>query len=316
MTYTCKKIGAAFFALFLIAALAACGNASDSKGSSSSSSKKEETITYKAENGNIKIPKHPKRVVVMADGYYGYFKTLGINVVGAPENVFKNPYYKGKTDGVTNIGDGTSVEKVVDLDPDLIIVWTTQGADIEKLEKIAPTVALKYDSLDNKERLKDFAKMTDTEDKADKWLAKWDKKVAAAKTKVQKAVGDKTVSIMQTNGKAIYVFGDKFGRGGSIVYDELGLNATKLTKEKAIDEGPGYTSISLEKIPDFAGDYIFMGPWQSGGDDGGMFDSAIWKNLDAVKKDHVYKIDPIGFYFSDPISLEGQLAFITDSLTK
>ncbi|MHA7766114.1 iron(3+)-hydroxamate-binding protein fhuD, partial [Bacillus atrophaeus] len=63
MTYTCKKIGAAFFALFLITALAACGNASDSKGSSSSSSKKEETITYKAENGNIKIPKHPKRVV-------------------------------------------------------------------------------------------------------------------------------------------------------------------------------------------------------------------------------------------------------------
>lgn len=123
-----------FFALLLIAALAACGNHSESKGSSSDS-KDEETVTYKAENGNVKIPKHPKRVVVMADGYYGDFKTLGINVVGAPENVFKNPYYKGKTDGVTNIGDGTSVEKVIDLKPDLIIVWTTQGADIKKLEK-------------------------------------------------------------------------------------------------------------------------------------------------------------------------------------
>ncbi|MFK3895607.1 iron-hydroxamate ABC transporter substrate-binding protein [Bacillus subtilis] len=315
MTHIYKKLGAAFFALLLIAALAACGNNSESKGSASDS-KGAETFTYKAENGNVKIPEHPKRVVVMADGYYGYFKTLGINVVGAPENVFKNPYYKGKTDGVENIGDGTSVEKVIDLNPDLIIVWTTQGADIKKLEKIAPTVAVKYDKLDNIEQLKEFAKMTGTEDKAEKWLAEWDKKVAAAKTKIKKAVGDKTISIMQTNGKDIYVFGKDFGRGGSIIYKDLGLQATKLTKEKAIDQGPGYTSISLEKLPDFAGDYIFAGPWQSGGDDGGVFESSIWKNLNAVKNGHVYKMDPIGFYFSDPISLEGQLEYITESLTK
>ncbi|MFN2745337.1 MULTISPECIES: iron-hydroxamate ABC transporter substrate-binding protein [Bacillus] len=314
MTFKCKKIGAALFALLMIAALAACGNQSENKGSSSDA-KQEETITYKAENGTVKIPKHPKRVVVMADDYYGYFKTLGINVVGAPDRVFENPYFKGKTDGVTNIGDGVSAEKIIKLKPDLIVVWTTQDADIEKLEKIAPTVALKYGK-DSLEQLKDFAKMTDTEDKAEKWLAEWDKKVSAAKAKVQKAIGNKTVSIMQTNGKEIYVYGDKFGRGGRIVYHDLGLNATKLTKEKTIKEGPGYTSISLEKLPDFAGDYIFIGPWQSGGEDGGVFDTSIWKNLDAVKHDHVYQIDPVAFYFSDPISLEGQLKFITESLTK
>lgn len=208
-----------------------------------------------------------------------------------------------------------SAEKIINLKPDLIVVWTTQKVDIEKMEKIAPTVALKYGK-SSTEQLRDFGKMTGTEDKAEKWLAEWDKKVAAAKSKVQKAVGDKTVSVMQTNGKEIYVFGDKYGRGGSIIYQDLGLKATKLTKEKAISQGPGYTSISLEKLPDFAGDYMFIGPWQSGGDDGGVFETSIWKNLDAVKHGHVYKIDPIGFYFSDPISLEGQLKFITDSLTK
>ncbi|MEC2291755.1 MULTISPECIES: iron-hydroxamate ABC transporter substrate-binding protein [Bacillus] len=310
-----KTIAAACFVLLLIAALTACGNQIESKDSSSKS-KSEETITYKAENGTVKVPKHPKRVVVMADDYFGYFKTLGLNVVGAPDRVFKNPYFKGKTDGVTNIGEGNSAEKVIQLKPDLIVVWTTQGADIEKLEKIAPTVALKYDSLNSTERLKDFAKMTGTEDQAEKWLAEWDKKVAAAKSKVQKAVGNKTVSIMQTNGKEIFVFGDQFGRGGSIVYQDLGLKATKLTKEKAIDEGPGYTSISLEKLPDFAGDYIFIGPWESSGDDSAVLNTSIWKNLGAVKNQHVYKIDPVGFYFSDPISLEGQLEFITENLTK
>lgn len=121
---------------------------------------------------------------------------------------------------------------------------------------------------------------------------------------------------MQTNGKEIFVFGDQFGRGGSIVYQDLGLKATKLTKEKAIDEGPGYTSISLEKLPEFAGDYIFIGPWESSGDDSAVLNTSIWKNLGAVKNQHVYKIDPVGFYFSDPISLEGQLDFITESLAK
>ncbi|MCY7856527.1 iron-hydroxamate ABC transporter substrate-binding protein [Bacillus sonorensis] len=314
MAFRRRTFIAAFFALLLITALAACGNKTESKGSSSDSNK-EETITYKAENGTVKVPKHPKRVVVLADDYYGYLKTLGIPVVGASERVFQNPYFKGKTDGVTNIGDGMSAEKIINLKPDLIVVWTTQKVDIEKMEKIAPTVALKYGK-SSAEQLRDFGKMTGTEDKAEKWLAEWDKKVAAAKSKVQKAVGDKTVSVMQTNGKEIYVFGDKYGRGGSIIYQDLGLKATKLTKEKAISQGPGYTSISLEKLPDFAGDYMFIGPWQSGGDDGGVFETSIWKNLDAVKHGHVYKIDPIGFYFSDPISLEGQLKFITDSLTK
>ncbi len=201
MFHTYKKIGAALIAMLLIAALAACGNSSDTKGSS----EKEETITYKAENGNIKIPKHPKRVVVMADGYYGDFKQLGINVVGAPQNVFKNPYYKGKTKGVTNIGDGASVEKIIDLKPDLIVVWTTQGADIEKLEKIAPTIAIKYDKLSNIDQFKEFAKMTGTEDKADKWLAEWDKKTAAAKTKVQKRSAQKpSPSCRQTEKTSMY----------------------------------------------------------------------------------------------------------------
>ncbi|MCY9150164.1 iron(3+)-hydroxamate-binding protein fhuD, partial [Bacillus haynesii] len=59
-----KTLASACFILFLIAALTACGNQAESKDSSQS--KSEETITYKAENGTVKVPKHPKRVVVMA----------------------------------------------------------------------------------------------------------------------------------------------------------------------------------------------------------------------------------------------------------
>lgn len=58
----------------------------------------------------------------MADGYYGYFKTLGINVVVRLRMYLKPLLQRKKPTASKNIGDGTSVEKVIDLNPDLIIV--------------------------------------------------------------------------------------------------------------------------------------------------------------------------------------------------
>ena len=80
------------------------------------------------------------------------------------------------------------------------------------------------------------------------------------KPKVTKAVGNKTVSIVSPFDKGIYIFGNTFARGGEIIYDELQLKARRPSK-KAIDSGVGYANISLEKLPEFAGDYIFTSPW-------------------------------------------------------
>ncbi|MFD0050498.1 iron-hydroxamate ABC transporter substrate-binding protein [Actinomycetes bacterium NPDC127524] len=293
------------------AVLSACSNGSDKQ--ESKESKKSEMITYKAENGIIKIPKHPKRVVLVADSYYGDFLTLGIKPAGAPDNVFNNPFYKGKTKGVANLGDGTSIEKILALNPDLIIAWTTYPA-IDKLEKIAPTVAIDYSKLNSKDQLKEFGKMTGTEKKAEKWLSDWDKKIAEYKPQVQKAVGNKTVALIQPTAKEINAFGATFGRGGEIIYTEFGLKAPAAIQRDAIDSKTGYAQYSLEKIPEIAGDYIFTSPWSVDDNGSKTYNSKVWKDLDAVKNDRVFEIDPIGFYFNDPISQEGQLKFITDKL--
>ena len=272
-----------------------------------------DTVTYKAANGDIAIPKQPKRIVLVAD-YYGYFLTLGIKPVGVSNYTFQNPFYEGKLDGVQNIGDGRNMESILALQPDLILAWDAKAA--EQLGKIAPTVVIEYGKLNYKDQLREFGRMTDTVDKAEAWIASWEAKLAEVKPKVQQAVGDRTVSIMQTDAKNIYVFGDKFGRGGEIIYGELGLKATELTKKETIDAGPGYTNISLEKLPEFAGDYIFTSTWTMDSDGSATYDSVIWKSLPAVKQNRVFNIHPIGYYFNDPISMEGQLAFIVSSLTQ
>lgn len=292
--------------------LSACGAGSDTKEEAGG----DETIVYTADNGDVRIPKNPKRVVVVADSYAGYFLALGIKPVGLTDNALSNVYFKGKTDGISSIGNGQSAEKIVELQPDLIVAFA--GAEgIDKLEKIAPTVAIQYGKYDYRQQLREIGKMTGREDKAEAWISNWDKKIAEAKPKVQAAVGDKTVSILQPYAKGIYAFGHNFGRGGEIIYGEFKLKAPALTQKEAIDSGTGWASLSLELLPEYAGDYIFTSAW--GGDDSDprvVYDSSIWKGLPAVKKQKVFMIDAKSSFFNDPVSLEAQFDFIVDSLTK
>lgn len=314
----------AVITILLISVLAACGQAqttnTESAGNAGSSAPAAEaentTITYKAANGDVEVPAHPERVVVLADSYYGYLEALGIKPIATTNKPFDSAFLKDTTDGVTNLGDTPEVEKVLALNPDLIIVWDGD-ANLEKYQQIAPTVAIKYGEYTYKEQLQEFGKMTGTEDKAKELAAAWETKINEVKPKVEAAVGDKTVSIIQPYAKGIYVMGDRFGRGGEIMYQELGLKATEMTKKEAIDNGPGYVSISLENVPDFAGDYIFTAPWGGDADTEGtsLYGSSLWKELPAVKAGHVFNIDPIAYYFNDPISMDAQLDFIVKSLT-
>ncbi|MBQ4816518.1 iron-hydroxamate ABC transporter substrate-binding protein [Bacillus pumilus] len=290
---------------------AACGSTSNKK----SGDNQDDTITYQDVKGEVKLPKDPKRIVLLAESYYGDLVTLGKTPIATTSPIFKNPFYKGKTDGVKNLGTNPSVEKVAALKPDMIIAWG-EDEKFDQYKKIATTVAIKYNQYSFKDQLKEFGKMTGTPKKATEWITKWDTKIAELKPKVTKAVGNKTVSIVSPFDKGIYIFGNTFARGGEIIYDELKLRAPKAVKKDAIDSGVGYANISLEKLPEYAGDFIFTSPWsgsKSKGDQ--VYESSIWASLPAVQKKHVFEIDPVGYFFNDPVSLEGQLEFIVDRLT-
>lgn len=317
-----RKLGLLMFVL-LFGLLTACGNSTtDSKPGAAapetpSAQGATETITYKAANGEIKVPKDPKRVVELTDSYVGNLLALGIKPIGVTQHALENPYFKGKLDGVENLGDGKSVEKILELQPDLIIAPSYMDATVlEKLSKIAPTVALEYGKLPVREQHLEIGKLTGKEDKAKEWIANWDKKIAEAKPKVEAAVGDKTVSILQPYAKGIYAFGHNYGRGGEIIYGEFHLKAPQAIQKEAIDSGQGWANLSLEKLPDYAGDFIFTSAWS--GDDADpsvVYDTNVWKSLPAVKNNRVFQLDKKGSFFNDPISLEAQLDFIVDSLT-
>ncbi|VEI06090.1 ABC transporter substrate-binding protein [Kurthia zopfii] len=306
---TRKKFSWLAVLMVAIFALAACGN---KKEEEKSSTDKVEMVDYKAKNGTISIPKNPKRVVITADSFAGYALQLGIKPVGLSSFALSNKYFGERIEGIEDIGAEESPEKIMSLKPDLIITFA-QSENLDKLEKIAPTVAIIPKEKSFKEEMTEFGTIFNKEAEAAQWISEWDKKVAKYKPQVQKAVGDQTISILGVGDKEAYAYGNNFGRGGEIIYGEFDLEMPKLVK-KQTPKGTGYASFSVEKLPDFAGDYLFV---ESGGDTYSKTkETGLWKSLPAVKNNKVFEIDSTDAFFSDPISLDQQIEEIVGNLTK
>ncbi|WP_270172796.1 AraC family transcriptional regulator [Paenibacillus sp. SYP-B4298] len=272
-----------------------------------------EMITYSGPNGEVQIHKNPQRVVMVAGAFTGYLLALGLKPVGTGDESF-NDYTVGKLDNVVNLGNEVPYEKILELQPDLIVVWNDPQT-IEELSKIAPTVAVEYGT-PLREQLMEFGKMTGREEQARAWIAEWDAKIAQYKPLVKEAVGDRTVSIFDSgSAKEFYAYGS-FGRGGDIIYGEFDLKAPPIIQKEAIDSGKGWAKLSLELLPEYAGDYIFISGWTGDDHASEVFEGTIWEKLPAVQNHRVYRENSRGFVFSDPISLEAQLQFVVDSLTK
>lgn len=88
-------------------------------------------------------------------------------------------------------------------------------------------------------------------------------------------------------------------------------------QKEAIDNGAGFANLSLEKLPEYAGDYIFTSPWTGDTSDSSVvYDSSIWQGLPAVQNDRVIAFETDYSNYNDPIALEAQLIFIVESLIK
>src|SRR3954471_7168987 len=142
-----KKYSLLFIALLVLFVLAACGG---SKEESTSSDKEEEkseraTITYESESGPVEVPANPQRVLVLS-AFVGNVMALDVPLVGVDSWSKMNPRFQEKLEGVEEVTD-ENLEKIIELDPDLI-VGLSSIKNIEKLNKIAPTVTFTYGAVD------------------------------------------------------------------------------------------------------------------------------------------------------------------------
>ncbi|MGE8080973.1 iron-hydroxamate ABC transporter substrate-binding protein [Peribacillus loiseleuriae] len=291
--------------LFLILLLSACGSKTNNTNTEiSKPSSEPDTFTYQSENGPVEVPSKPKRVVVLTRFLTGNVMALGVPVVGVDEMSKTNPRFEEKLKDVEAVSD-ESLEKIIELEPDLII-GLSGIKNIDKFKQIAPTVTYTYGKVDYLTQQLEIGKLLNKEKEAQTWVNDFKARATKAGEEIKEKIGeDATVSVIETFNKQLYVYGYNYGRGTEILYNEFKLGMPQKVKEAT--EQDGYFALSTEVLKDYLGDYVIFS--KNSDEDNSFQNTEMYKNIPAVKNNHVFEADAKAFYFNDPLSQEYQLEF-------
>jgi iron complex transport system substrate-binding protein len=268
------------------------------------------TRVYEHLNGKTEIPTHPKRIV--SSFHVGQLLALGVKPLGSTTYILQNPALD--VTGIEDLGVPMNLEKIIALEPDLIILTEAfrdgVSGGYEAFSKVAPTIVV----VQNDDPVKDIALFGDIlgkQEEASKWLTEFETKIATAKAKVKAVIGDEeTFTILNVRQKNFYIYPDA-NMGGSILYKYLGLKPQGKVNSDVIN---GETwEVSAEAIPEFIGDHLFL-VVNAGAEEALKSNEKIWSNTNAVKNNKIYPLDFNFFLPSDPIAVTKQLDILVDLL--
>lgn len=269
----------------------------------------EEMRTIKTDLGEVKIPVNPKRIVGI--GCLPYLVALDANYIDMSDH-----------SELTYFGENYKWEELMALEPDLIIAYNYEGAEeyLERCKQIAPTVTFS-NVADPIDKHLFIAEASNTLEKAQEQVESYKKAIESSIQKLKdiNAYG-KSVSIVQyTANGDLYVYGDKLGRGGDMLYHILGFEAPDLVQQNIIDGEEFYFQISMETLPQYLNtDYIVV--MQADGDMSGLYENGVWKNIEAVKASRFFEVkkDTYTKYFDSPsvVEMQKQAELFTENVVK
>lgn len=215
--------------------------------------------------------------------------------------------------GVIPLGDTPNLEAVAEAEPDLILSRDAKVYD--ELSKIAPTAILEPPT-DWRTGFLTTGDIVNKQEEARKWLEQYDQQLAEARKRIAEHVKPgETFMYLRIQPKVIRVYGPNHGFA-EVLFSGLGL-----TPAPGIEAIKKAEQISLESLPDFNPDYLFLEVGSSGDDAAAQADyetyaaTSIWKNLDAVKKGRVYSV-PHWTISDYPLIKEKSLELIVHELTE
>jgi iron complex transport system substrate-binding protein len=295
--------------LVLVLIISACGKQDTTNDSTSTpkEDEKPEFITYQSETGPIEVPADPQRVILLS-GFTGNVLHLGVNVVGVDVWSKNSPTFTEELKDAEEVSD-ENLEKIIELEPDLII-GLSNIKNLDKLKEIAPTVTYTWGKVDYLTQHLEIGKLLNKEKEAQAWIDDFKSRTEAAGDEIRAKIGeDATVSVIESFGKDLYVFGENWARGTEILYQGMNLKMPEKVREVALEAG--YYTLSAEVLPEYAGDYVILSKYTDA--DTSFQETETYKNIPAVKNNRVFEMEGNGASFSDPITLEKQLEFFKKS---
>lgn len=270
-----------------VALLAGCG--SRSLPQSSSGANTAPSGSNPAQDREAAPKPGPKKIAVMYFPYAEHLFAIGRadavkGVVGLKSlrqfSVY-DPYVSG--DRIIDLGDQANLEKIMEMNPDLIIASQFEEQIVEQLSKIAKTVTVNT-NLDWQETIKQVAALIDEEAKAQAYIDNFRKKQAEV-TAVMEQSGQhgQTALFMMLWKNGFNYWGNP---RMSLYYDKLGF--------KQPGELKNIGQIDLEGVSQMNPDYIFIGNDYTNASEISMKEletNPVWQALGAVKNKKVFIVD-------------------------
>jgi len=320
-----KKILGIFIVVLLFAV--GCGQQKEEKKETKADNKNQ-AITIKHAEGETKLDKPAKKVVVLEWVYSEDLLALGVQPVGMADIKNYNKWVNTKTKPSKDVVDvGTrqqpNLEEISRLKPDLIITASFRGKAIKnELEQIAPTVMFDPSTSNNDhfaemtETFKQISKAVGKEEEGKKVLADMDKAFADAKAKIEKAdLKDKNIAMAQAfTAKNVPTFRILTDNSLALqVTKKLGLTNTFEAGKSEPDGFKQTTVESLQSVQDSNFIYIVA-------DEDNIFDTQLkgnpaWEELKFKKENKMYKLKGDTWIFGGPESATSLATQVADVMT-
>lgn len=296
-----------FVAIIALVALVACNTNDETTEPETEGTDEATTFTYQAETGPVEVPTNPERVVVLS-GYTGDVIKLDVNIVGVDTWSKNNPTFADELADVEEVSED-NLEKIIELEPDLIIALSTVN-NLDTLQEIAPTVTYTWGAMNYLEQHIEIGKLLNKEEAATAWVEDFRTRAESIGEEIKAEIGeDTTVSVLEAFDKTVYVYGNNWARGTEILYQTMELAMPEAVEEDVVADG--YLALSMEVIPEYVGDYLILSKYE--GADTAFEETETFQNMPAVQNGHVIEMQGEGASFTDPITLEKQLAFFEDA---
>lgn len=268
------------------------------------------------ELGESCIPQHPQRIVVMDQESLEILVALGLQPIATtlPNRVgSKETLLASRVGSMVNLGkEGQpNLEKIVQLQPDLILGMFILPQYYQVLSRIAPTVSVAYSQTGWQETLKQTAAIVHRQAEGDRLLAEYQQRVEQLQRQFSQTVDRLNVSIMRFYTDVhLTQFLNHKSFAVSVLDDIQGLSIPPQQQQmKQIPNSDwGYVNVSLEQLEILEADVLLIA-LDPGAEESfhHYASSQLWQRLEVVQRQRVQFVDSGYWIFGNVLSAQAIL---------
>ncbi|WP_071189211.1 iron-siderophore ABC transporter substrate-binding protein [Trichormus sp. NMC-1] len=262
----------------------------------------------KHELGESCIPLQPQRIIALDETSMEALLALDLKPIAATQpNIAGSiiPKLGKKAEGIISLGKNSqpNIEKMVQLNPDLILGFSLSSEQYKLFSQIAPTVTFNYIQFGWKDALSRIAEIIEKREQAKKLLEEYQQRVEKLRAFTNHNLKGKTVSISRFYaGNQFTEFRTKYSFPGSVI-TEVGIPLPEIQNQLTTNENQPLVSVSLERLDLINADILFIVLDPGAEENFKKYqNSPLWQNLKAVQNQRVYTVNSSYWIFGNILS--------------